>query len=82
MMTQLELAPFTPPELNYIKEYCKVIEPVAISLDLLQGKAQAYFGTLLPTIVVTKQNLQDMISTWCAHTLQRLCKSPAGRPLN
>jgi transcription termination factor NusB len=63
MMTQLELAPFTQPEMNYIKEFCKVSEPVAIALDMLQGEAQAYFGTLLPTIVVAKQKLQDMIST-------------------
>jgi hypothetical protein len=32
--------------MNYIKEYCKVSEPVAVALDMLQGEAQAYFGTL------------------------------------
>jgi hypothetical protein len=32
-------------------------------LDMLQGEAQAYFGTLLPTIIVAKQKLEEMIST-------------------
>jgi hypothetical protein len=63
MMTKLELAPFTATEMNYIKEYCYVSEPVATALDMLQGEAQAYFGTLLPTIIVAKQKLEVMIST-------------------
>ncbi len=63
MMTKLELAPFTATEMNYIKEYCKVSEPVAVALDMLQGEAQAYFGTLLPTIIVAKQMLDAMINT-------------------
>jgi hypothetical protein len=61
MMTKLELTPFTATEMNYIKEYCKVSEPVAVALDMLQG--EAYFGTLLPTIIVAKQKLEEMIST-------------------
>jgi hypothetical protein len=78
MMTQLELAPFTAPEMNYIKEYCKVSEPVALALDMLQGKAQAYFGTLLPTIIVAKQKLQEMIST---HGVLQHSKDYAKAPL-
>ncbi len=38
-------------------------EPVAVALDMLQGEAQAYFGTLLPTIIVAKQMLDVMINT-------------------
>jgi hypothetical protein len=30
---------------------------------MLQGEAQAYFGTLLPTIYVAGQQLQQMIET-------------------
>ena len=63
MMTKLELKPFTATEMNYIREYCKVSEPVAVALDMLQGEAQAYFGTLLPTIIVAKQMLDAMINT-------------------
>ncbi len=38
-------------------------EPVAVALDMLQDEAQAYFGTLLPTIIVANQKLEEMIST-------------------
>ena len=76
MMTKLELAPFTATEMNYIKEYCKVSEPVAVALDMLQGEAQAYFGTLLPTIIVAKQMLEAMISARGVLQLQH-CKGYA-----
>jgi hypothetical protein len=62
MMTKLELAPFTANEMSYIKEYCKVSEPVAVALDYLQGEQHAYFGSLLPTIFVTKKKLDAMIN--------------------
>ena len=76
MMTKLELAPFTVTEMNYIKEYCKVSEPVAVALDMLQGEAQAYFGTLLPTIIVAKQMLEAMINARGVLQLQH-CKDYA-----
>ena len=67
MMTKLELAPFTANEMSYIKEYCKVSAPVAIALDYLQGEQHAYFGTLLPTIIVTKKKLDAMINARGVH---------------
>jgi hypothetical protein len=76
MMTKLELAPFTANEMSYIKEYCKVSEPVAIALDLLQGESQAYFGTLLPTITATKNKLVAMINARGAQQLKH-CKGYA-----
>ena len=51
-------------------------EPVAVALDMLQGEAQAYFGTLLPTIDVAKQMLEVMISARGVHQLQH-CKGYA-----
>ena len=76
MMTKLELAPFTANEMSYIKEYCKVSEPVAIALDYLQGEQHAYFGTLLPTIFVTKKKLDAMINARGVHQLKH-CKGYA-----
>ena len=35
--------------------------PIAKALDMLQGEYQAYFGTLLPTIFVARDNLQALI---------------------
>ncbi len=51
-------------------------EPVAVALDMLHGEAQAYFGTLLPTIVVAKQMLEAMISARSVNQLQN-CKGYA-----
>jgi len=39
-----------------------VSEPVAVALDYLQGEQHAYFGSLLPTIFVTKKRLDEMIN--------------------
>jgi hypothetical protein len=61
MMSKLNVEGFTVLEMGYIKEYCKVNKPIALALDMLQGEAQAYFGTLLPTISGAKQKLQHMI---------------------
>jgi hypothetical protein len=63
MMRAMDLPLFTRTDCAYIKEYCKVTAPIAKSLDTLQGEAQAYFGTLLPTIYVARQQLQQMIDT-------------------
>ena len=76
MMTKLELAPFTANEMSYIKEYCKVSEPVAIALDYLQGEQHAYFGTLLPTIVAAKKKLDAMIKATGVNQLKH-CKDYA-----
>jgi hypothetical protein len=62
--------------MSYIKEYCKVSEPVAIALDYLQGEQHAYFGTLLPTIIVTKKKLDAMINARGVHQLKH-CKGYA-----
>jgi dTDP-4-dehydrorhamnose reductase len=59
----MELPIFTRTDCAYIKEYCKVIAPIAKSFDLLQGEANAYFATLLPTICGARQQLQQMIDT-------------------
>ena len=37
-------------------------KPVAVALDYLQGEKNAYFGSLLPTIFMTKKNLNEMIN--------------------
>jgi hypothetical protein len=63
MMTAMELPIFTRTDCAYIKEYCKVTGPIAKALDQLQGEANAYFGTLLPTIWMATKQLQNMIDT-------------------
>lgn len=40
--------------------FLQVMSPVAKALDLIQGEAQAYLGTLLPTIATTVFKLQNL----------------------
>jgi hypothetical protein len=48
---------FRPPEILFISEYCRVMNPVAASLDKLQSEKQMYMGYLLPTLTILKQRL-------------------------
>ncbi len=58
-MARVKATPFTSNDILYLKEYAKVMEPVAIALDKLQGEEQAYLGCLLPTVAVTLMRLED-----------------------
>ena len=44
-----------------LTEYQKVVEPVASCLDSLQGEANAYMGTLLPTLHIMKKTLEELM---------------------
>ena len=63
----MELRCFSERELNFFKEYCLVLKPLARSLDILQGEDNCFYGTLLPTsetvikkLVAVKPNLSSM----------------------
>ena len=47
------LEPFNADDVTFLKEYAKVMAPIAKSLDKLQGEEDAYLGVLLPTIAIT-----------------------------
>ena len=40
----------TERELLLLKEYCKVMKPLTVALDKLQGEDRCFHGTLLPTL--------------------------------
>lgn len=67
LCTKMELRCFSERELNFLKEYCLVLKPLARSLDILQGEDNCFYGTLLPTLetvikklVAVKPNLSSM----------------------
>lgn len=66
-MARVKITPFTTSDILYLKEYAKVMEPVAIALDKLQGEEQAYLGCLLPTVAVTMMRLDDTLNRHLAY---------------
>lgn len=47
-------------EWEFIEEYCKVMKPLAFSLDKLQGETKSLLGYVTPTILVLRKLLIQM----------------------
>uniref|UniRef100_H3AVY0 BED-type domain-containing protein n=1 Tax=Latimeria chalumnae TaxID=7897 RepID=H3AVY0_LATCH len=47
-------------ELIFLDEYCRVMEPLACALDILQGESKCFIGFLLPTISALQKKLEAM----------------------
>uniref|UniRef100_A0A6P7H747 Uncharacterized protein LOC114347928 n=2 Tax=Diabrotica virgifera virgifera TaxID=50390 RepID=A0A6P7H747_DIAVI len=53
LFKKLELEPFKGTELLFLEDYCMVMEPLAHTLDFLQGEHanNSFFGFLLPSLL-------------------------------
>jgi hypothetical protein len=49
---------FSVNRVNFINEYCSVMQPFACALDILQGEQNIYIGYLLPTWVLLEKKLK------------------------
>ncbi|XP_017537847.2 uncharacterized protein LOC108411002 [Pygocentrus nattereri] len=51
-----ELKVITDREYQFLREYCTVMKPLTVALDILQGEDNCFYGTLLPTLetLITK----------------------------
>ena len=60
METTPGLQAFSPLDIDIIHEYCEIMRPVAMALDVLQGEEYAYTGGLLPTIYSVQSSLRKL----------------------
>ena len=47
-------------DVAFSTEYARVMKPLCQSLDILQSEEKAYYGILLPTVLVCAKKLTDM----------------------
>uniref|UniRef100_A0A8C1Z2W8 BED-type domain-containing protein n=1 Tax=Cyprinus carpio TaxID=7962 RepID=A0A8C1Z2W8_CYPCA len=56
----LELKCIGEREFQFLREYCVIMKPLTVALDILQGEENCYYGTLLPTIEVLMSKLLEI----------------------
>ncbi|KAF2353120.1 Ribonuclease H-like domain [Trinorchestia longiramus] len=63
MNHQEDVTVFLQQDIDFMSEYAKVIAPVANALDHIQGEKQCYLGCLIPTLIVTKKKLVNLMAS-------------------
>lgn len=56
----LRVPKFQQKELEFLKEYMQISEPIAVALDRMQGEKGNFMGSLLPTLVRTVSLLNEL----------------------
>lgn len=57
---KLSLKKFKTSDLLFLEEYIKVLEPIAVALDNLQGEKNCFLGMVLPSLYSVKLRLNDI----------------------
>lgn len=60
MFNELKMKKMKKNEWSFLEEYCKVMGPLAISLDKLQGERSCHLGFVAPTILALRLLLIQM----------------------
>ena len=60
MFSALEVPMLKPKEIVFLNEFCKVMQPLACALDILQSETKCYMGILLHTLVSLKTKLSTV----------------------
>ncbi|XP_056455754.1 uncharacterized protein LOC130389804 isoform X1 [Gadus chalcogrammus] len=56
------LKAITDREYQFLREYCTVLKPLTVALDILQGEDNCFYGTLLPTLETLISKTLDLKS--------------------
>lgn len=74
---QLKVAKLHPQETLFLKEYTKILKPLAHSINLLQGEKNCYFGYVIPTLLSLKAKLSEKVAQvqFSSHILLAVIKA-------
>lgn len=60
-------------DIKYLEEYVTVMKPLALALDILQGENNIFYGFLIPTLAMLKNNLKKIENLTVTKSLQDGC---------
>jgi len=60
VFTALEVPLLHDNEVAFVEEYCSVMQPLALALDMLQAENKCYIGFLLPTLTFLECKLRAL----------------------
>jgi len=63
LFTHLSLKAPTSDQFAYLKEYLSIMQPVSSYLDVMQGEAHSYLGSVLPILVKLRTKLRSLSLT-------------------
>lgn len=72
LMSELKLPSFKEIELEFLDEYCQILEPIAIALDRLQGEKTCFYADVLPTLLKVSSQFSTLHSVNLRHGLPLL----------
>ncbi|KAI9541253.1 hypothetical protein NQZ68_032257 [Dissostichus eleginoides] len=75
-LSRLGIKALTEREHQFLKEYCTILKPLTVALDILQGEDNCYYGSLLPTLEILMSRtlaLQTGLSRMTAGHQETVC---------
>jgi hypothetical protein len=63
----LELPKLKQTDIDFLAEYVRVLQPLAVTLDTLQGQNDCFYGQLLPKLIQLRNSMQlqsSIVNHW------------------
>ena len=68
----LKQEPMTEADMHFLASYAKVMKPIVIAIDVLQGEKTTYLGHLIPTIIGLRSKLEKSTDKLVAPLVEAL----------